>query len=160
MTTKRRYVKSRDVVDAHERNKDFLTEGEAAKFLAAAKKSRYGIRDHLIILMLYRHGLRVSELTSMKRWAAENCRFLRFGSPGRTGRSNSQVPEKTGEIYTVTHSNVAAPGCESKAFLQAFCAYQASKDAHSHSSEIEHGDYLATGQAARYRAGNGYDFGS
>ena len=67
MAAKRRNVKSHDVVDAHERNKDFLTEGEVAKLLAAAKKSRYGIRDHLIILMLYRHGLRVSELTSMKR---------------------------------------------------------------------------------------------
>lgn len=67
MAAKRQSVKSHDVVDAHERNKDYLTEGEVAKLLAAAKNSRCGIRDHLIILMLYRHGLRVSELTSMKR---------------------------------------------------------------------------------------------
>jgi type 1 fimbriae regulatory protein FimB len=32
----------------------------------AAKGSRYGARDHLILLMTYRHGLRVSELIDLR----------------------------------------------------------------------------------------------
>lgn len=46
--------------------KNFLTEAEMKKFLVAARKSRHSIRDFCLILMAYRHGLRVSELVDTR----------------------------------------------------------------------------------------------
>src|SRR4029077_18675141 len=53
----RRNVKSVSAAaaDAHERGKDFLSETEIAVLLDAAKAGRYGVRDHLLILTMYRH---------------------------------------------------------------------------------------------------------
>ena len=46
--------------------KDFLTEAEMKRFLDAARGGRHGARDHAMMLMSYRHGLRVSELTDLR----------------------------------------------------------------------------------------------
>ena len=61
--SRRRNVKS-DVdlaADAHERRRDYLGLAQLDRLLAAAKAGRHGIRDHLLILLMFRHGLRVSE---------------------------------------------------------------------------------------------------
>ena len=51
-----------DAVDFHEKPKNFLTEAEMDHFLQAAKSGRHGVRDHLMMLLMYRHGLRGTEL--------------------------------------------------------------------------------------------------
>lgn len=46
--------------------RNFLTDAEIKKLLAAARLGRYGTRDYLLVLLAYRHGLRVSELIDIR----------------------------------------------------------------------------------------------
>jgi len=47
-------------------SKNFLTESEIKKFLAATRKGRHGVRDFCLMLVAYRHGMRVSELIDIR----------------------------------------------------------------------------------------------
>jgi type 1 fimbriae regulatory protein FimE len=50
------------------RNREYLSEREVGEVVAAAAtQGRHGLRDSALILIAYRHGLRVSELVSL-RW--------------------------------------------------------------------------------------------
>jgi integrase len=50
------------------RLRDYLTRDEVASLLRSAKRSRHGPRNHAMILLAYRHGLRASEVTGL-RWS-------------------------------------------------------------------------------------------
>ncbi len=51
------------------RNREYLLESEITRLSVAAKGNKdifFATRNHLIILLSYRHGLRISELTGLK----------------------------------------------------------------------------------------------
>ena len=55
-------------VDTHGPRREYVTEDEVERLIRAASKHERGDRDALMILMAYRHGLRVSELVALQ-WA-------------------------------------------------------------------------------------------
>lgn len=68
MSTRRNVKSDVDVAaDAHERGRDYLGLAQIDKLLACAKAGRHGARDHLLVLMMFRHGLRVSEAIALRR---------------------------------------------------------------------------------------------
>ena len=66
-TTENRTVTPKRVKNAELRKREYLTEAEVERLTEAAKANRYGHRDATMILVAYRHGLRVSELVDL-RW--------------------------------------------------------------------------------------------
>ena len=53
--------------NAELRSREHLTGPEIERLMAAARKNRWGHRDATMIVVAYRHGLRVSELVDL-RW--------------------------------------------------------------------------------------------
>jgi len=49
------------------RTREYLTEAEVERLMAAARKNRWGHRDATMVLVAYRHGLRAAELVDL-RW--------------------------------------------------------------------------------------------
>jgi|SRR5665213_2651121 len=49
------------------RTREYLTEAEVQRLMAAAKGNRWGHRDATMVLVAFRHGLRASELVDL-RW--------------------------------------------------------------------------------------------
>ena len=61
-------VPPRRVPNAEVRTREYLTEGEVSDLMSAASRTgRHGHRDMTMIMLGYRHGLRVSELIAL-RW--------------------------------------------------------------------------------------------
>jgi type 1 fimbriae regulatory protein FimB/type 1 fimbriae regulatory protein FimE len=67
VTENRTVTTPRRRANAELRTREYLTDAEVAKLMDAAKGNRWGHRDATMILMAYRHGLRVSELVDL-RW--------------------------------------------------------------------------------------------
>ncbi len=65
--TKKRTVTPRRRRNGDLRTREYLTEAEVERLMEAASGNRYGYRDATMILVAYRHGLRVSELVDL-RW--------------------------------------------------------------------------------------------
>ena len=64
----RRNVKSseKETTNSHEKGKDYLSDSEMKTFLEVSKKTRYPKRNYVLLMMMYRHGLRVSEVIALK----------------------------------------------------------------------------------------------
>jgi integrase len=69
------------------RTREYLTETEVERLMTAARKNRWGRRDATMILVAYRHGLRVSELVDLRwdqvdfRTATLHVRRVKQGTP-------------------------------------------------------------------------------
>ena len=66
-TTLKRTVARGRQPNAHYRTREYLTEREVERLMKAAGDNRNGHRDATMILLAFRHGLRASELCSL-RW--------------------------------------------------------------------------------------------
>jgi integrase len=73
--------------NAELRTREHLTEAEVERLIGVAKRNRYGHRDATMILVAYRHGLRVSELVDLRwdqvdfRTATLHVRRVKKGTP-------------------------------------------------------------------------------
>src|SRR5262249_39966816 len=65
--TEKRTVIPKRKTNAELRTREYLTETEVERLMAAAKQNRWGHRDATMILVAYRHGLRAVELVDL-RW--------------------------------------------------------------------------------------------
>ncbi len=76
----------------------YLTASEVEKLLVAADRGRYPNRDKLLILLAYRHGLRVSELTALQ-WSSVDFErgrlFIHRLKHGRHGTHTLSQDEQT-----------------------------------------------------------------
>jgi len=66
-STVNRTVMPKRIPNADLRTREYLTEAEVERLMTAVRKNRRGHRDATMVLVAYRHGLRVSELVDL-RW--------------------------------------------------------------------------------------------
>jgi type 1 fimbriae regulatory protein FimB/type 1 fimbriae regulatory protein FimE len=79
------------------RTREYLTEAEIERLLETAGKSRNPTRDRLLILLAFRHALRVSELVDVKveqidlKAATIHIRRAKNGTPGIHGLQGDEL---------------------------------------------------------------------
>jgi len=66
-TPVKRTVSRGRLLNAHYRQREYLTEREVERLMKAAGNNRHGHRDATMVLLTFRHGLRASELSAL-RW--------------------------------------------------------------------------------------------
>jgi integrase len=85
--TKKRTVGPKRPPNTDLRTREYLTDAEVEKLINATKDNRHGHRDATMILVAYRHGLRVSELVDLRwdqvdfRAATLHVRRVKQGTP-------------------------------------------------------------------------------
>jgi site-specific recombinase XerD len=85
--TVNRTVAPKRLPNADLRTREYLTEAEVERLMKAATRNRWGHRDSTMILVAYRHGLRVSELVDLRwdqvefRTATLHVRRVKQGTP-------------------------------------------------------------------------------
>jgi Phage integrase family len=95
-----------------EDRRQYLTERDVEQLCdAARKRGRYGHRDATMILIAYRHGLRVSELVALQ-WAQVDLEAGRLRVIRRKGSDDSVQPLSGVEIRALRRSVASRlPGC-------------------------------------------------
>jgi type 1 fimbriae regulatory protein FimB/type 1 fimbriae regulatory protein FimE len=110
-TIDKRTVTLRRAKNSELRTREYLTEHEVEVLMAAARQNRYGHRDATMILIAFRHGLRVSELIDL-RWdqvdftrAVLHIRRVKHGTPSVHPLSGSELRA----LRRVQRENEAGP---------------------------------------------------
>ena len=140
-TTKKRTVAPRRRRNGDLRTREYLTEAEVERLIKAATGNRHGHRDATMILVAYRHGLRVSELVDLRwdqidfRTATLHVRRVKQGTPsthpiiGDSARTGAQIAVRVhvrawGAVHDRRRrANARTSGNRSEVWLQAASAH-------------------------------------
>ena len=98
-----------------EREKNFLTEAEIETFLKSARHGRHAVRNFAMMLLAYRHALRVSELVNIRMADLDLDSGRLFVRRNKGSLSTSQ-PLEGDEIRAVRRwlrQRINAPCCNS-----------------------------------------------
>jgi integrase len=112
-------------VTVGKRSREYLTDREVERLIEAAKQNRSGHRDATAILVAYRHGLRASELVTL-RWddidlATGRLRCQRASDIGAGKPRAAQAPARSPDVpirlhlgawRAVVRSRISAHGCQ------------------------------------------------
>lgn len=101
-TKNRRTVKSRSsqTVDAHEKKRNFVTEAELDQLVDATRYTRYRWRNAAMLLVMFRHGLRVSELCGL-RLRDVDLTSARVWIDRRKGSLSTEQPLEADELRAI-----------------------------------------------------------
>jgi integrase len=87
-------------VDANRRKKDYLSEAEFEQLLKGVKCNRNSTRDSALLLLMYRHGLRVSEACTTRKDSVD-LRTGRIHCSRRKGGNDSEHPLTGRELRAI-----------------------------------------------------------
>src|SRR5215468_1917524 len=116
------------------RSREYLTEPEIERLRKAARKNRNPVRDELLILLAFRHALRVSELVGLTveqfdlKAATVHIRRAKNGTPGIHGPDVRPTPCW---IASLVRAPLRGPVCAAMSIVSA-CAQAVASTLGSH----------------------------